>query len=85
MTRPEPDVALIETSSPSHTEYFFVAAGEHSVAVAAYDSGPKSHPEPRVHVFHRPYDFDMAPADDPPSAADDHNLLVQVWQLVGAQ
>jgi hypothetical protein len=82
--RPAPSVALIHTASPVHDEYFFVAAGEHTLAITVRDTGAKSLPEPRVHVFHKPYDWDMTPASDPPSTGDDQDLLVRVWQLLGS-
>jgi hypothetical protein len=84
VTRAEPDVALIETSSPSHREYFFVAAGQNSLIITVVDAGEKSSPEPRVHVVTKPYGWHMRPEHDPPTAADDHDLLVKVWQVVGA-
>lgn len=82
--RPADGVALITTSSPAHQEFFFVAVGEHTLSITVYDTGEKSVPEPRVHVFHKPYDWDMTPRNDPPDSADDQDLLVQVWQLLGA-
>ncbi|MBM3518265.1 MAG: hypothetical protein FJX56_10445 [Alphaproteobacteria bacterium] len=82
--RPAPGVALIHTASPVHDEYFFIATGEHSLAITVRDSGAKSLPEPRVHVLHKPYDWDMTPASDPPSAVDDQDLLMKVWQLLGS-
>lgn len=84
VTRLEPDVALIETSSPSHREYFFVAVGQHSLTVTVVDTGDKSSPEPRVHVVTKPYGWHMRPEHDPPTSSDDHDLLVKVWQVVDA-
>lgn len=73
------DVALITTSSPTHREYFFIAAGQNTLTVTVVDAGEKSLPEPPVHVFHRLYDWNMAPKSDPPSTADDQALLLSVW------
>lgn len=84
VTRPAPGVAFIETSSSMHWECFFVAEGERTLVVSAVDQGDKSSPEPRVHVINKPYGWDMAPSDEPPSVGDDQELLVQVWQLLGA-
>lgn len=82
--RPAPGVALIHTATPSHDEYFFVATGEHTLTITVRDTGAKSLPEPRVHVLHKPYDWNMTPSSDPPSADDDHDLLMKVWQLIGS-
>lgn len=84
VSRPEPDVALIETSSPSHREYFFIAAGEHCLTITVVDTGDKSSPEPRVYVLTKPYGWHMLPESDPPTRSDDHDLLVKVWQVLGA-
>ena len=84
VTRPAPDVAFIETSSSVHWECFWVAEGEHTLVVGAFDHGDKSTPEPRIHVINKPYGWSMQPSDDPPSAGDDQELLVQVWQLLSS-
>ena len=34
--------------------------------------------------MNKPYGWDMQPASDPPSAGDDQDLLVQVWQLLSS-
>ncbi len=84
VSRPASKVAFIETSSSMHWECFWVAEGEHTLVVGAFDSGDKSSPEPRVHVINKPYGWHMRPASDPPSAGDDQDLLVKVWQLLGS-
>ena len=84
VSRPASKVAFIETSSSMHWECFWVAEGEHTLVVGAFDSGGKSSPEPRVHVINKPYGWHMRPASDPPSAGDDQDLLVKVWQLLGS-
>ena len=55
-------MAFIETSSSMHWECFWVAEGENTLVVGAFDSGDKSSPEPRVHVINKPYGWDMRPA-----------------------
>lgn len=84
VSRPDPRVAVVEATSPGHREFFFIAAGERMLTVAAFEASDSAHPEPRVHMIHRPYDWDMAPVDDPASAADDQELLVKIWQILGA-
>ncbi len=82
VTRPDPRVALVEAYSPGHREFFFVAVGEHCLTISAHETSERAHPEPRVHVIHKPHDWEMTPVDDPPSLADDQELLVRVWQLL---
>ncbi|WP_420443363.1 hypothetical protein [Candidatus Poriferisodalis sp.] len=84
ISRPAPEVAIIETSSSVHWECFWIAEGDHTLVVGAFDRGDKSSPEPRVQVINKPYGWDMQPASDPPSAGDDEDLLVQVWQLLSS-
>ena len=38
VTRPDPQVALIEAASPSYRELFYVVAGERMLTVTAYDA-----------------------------------------------
>lgn len=84
VARPEPNVALIQTASPSHREYFFVVAGEHNLMITAYEASERAHPEARVVVIHKPHDWDMTPLSQPPTSGDDQDLLVSVWQLLGS-
>jgi hypothetical protein len=81
--RPEPRVALIEATSPGHQEFFYVVSGDTTLCVTAFEASEGAHPEPRVHVIRKPYDWDMTPADDPPSVGDDQSLLIAVWQVLG--
>ena len=37
VTRPAPEVAFIETSSSAHWECFWVAEGEHTLVIGAFD------------------------------------------------
>jgi hypothetical protein len=82
--RPEPNVALIEAASPSHREYFFVVAGEHNLVITAYEASEQAHPEARVLVVHKPHSGNTTPRSEPATSADDHELLVSVWQLMGS-
>ena len=78
-------IATIVTTSASHRETFVVAAGQHTLAITVVDEGESSLPEPRVHVVHRPHDWSFAPTGaQPPTEADNEELLVRVWQLIGS-
>ncbi|MGF1597127.1 MAG: hypothetical protein ACFCVK_09360 [Acidimicrobiales bacterium] len=81
--RPDPRVALIEAASPGHREFFYVVAGDVSLTINAFEASDGAHPEARVHVIRKPFDWDMTPKDDPPSIGDDQDLLVRVWQILG--
>lgn len=85
VTRPDPAVALIEAASPGYRELFYVVTGARMLSVTAYDVTDTVHPEPRVHMIRRPRDWEMVPADGPPTAADDQQLLLQVWELIGTR
>lgn len=72
-----PDAALIEVTWPDGGELFFVASGERSVGIMAFDRFDDSHREPRVYVVPRPYWWDLDQPDD--------ELLLLVWQMMGEQ
>lgn len=82
--RPDPNVALIEAASPSGVEYFFVVAGEHNLVITAFEASERAHPEGRVLVVHKPHGWNMDPRNEPATSADDQDLLVSVWQLMGS-
>jgi hypothetical protein len=83
VTRPDPQVALIEAASPTYRELFYVVAGERMLTVTAYDATDLHRREPRVHVLRKPPDWEMTPPDGRVTAADDQYLLLQIWELVG--
>jgi hypothetical protein len=69
--------ALIEVAWPDGGEVFFVADGDRSVGIMAFDESDDSHREPRLHVIPRPYGWSMDVSDD--------ELLLGVWQIMGEQ
>ena len=69
--------ALLEVAWPDGGEVFFVADGERSVGIMAFDQSDESHREPRVYVVPRPYGWSMDVPDD--------ELLLGVWQMMGEQ
>lgn len=83
VTRPEPRVALVEATSPGHREFFYVVAGGVNLSINAFEATNDSHPESRTHVIRKPFDWDMTPKNDPPTIADDQDLLIRVWQILG--
>ena len=72
-----PDAALIDVAWPDGGELFFIASGERSVGIMAFDRSDDSHGEPRVYVVPRPYWWSLDVADD--------ELLLLVWQMMGEQ
>lgn len=77
VTRPDPRAMLFDVALSDYREFFFVAAGERSIAITMYDTSDDTYPEPQTFVFAKPYGWQ----DDLP----DDEALLQVWQAVGVQ
>lgn len=53
------------------------------LTINAFEVSDDALTESRTHVIRKPFDWDMAPTDDPPSLGDDQDLLIKIWQILG--